>query len=277
MAPVKFDDLQKTAKDILEDDYQTSGYEFVSKQKTNWNSSVATTTVAIFPGGTGAQTPAKLGWKIPEPLGLKGFTVDKLEMDKAGKFKLETSMDKSLHAVDGLKVEAKSDLESMSKITAALTYTALADTQIKLDAPMMAPDKFTLDVTRSLQQATVGVKCGMANMSSPDIGARFATGPLFASLLLKDKFKTITAHASYKASDDLKVAATCVQGKDLKGSVGLAYAVSKDTTVKAKVAEDTSMTASVKHNVQKGFTLVAGGKFDTNSGKLTYGMKLTVE
>jgi hypothetical protein len=271
MAPVKFDDISKTAKDILEDDYQTSGFEFVTKQKTNVSASVATTTVTMFP------PTAKVGWKIPQPFGLKGFSVDKLEMDKAGKFKIETSMDKGLHSVDGLKVEAKSGLEDLSKMTADLTYTGIADTSIKVNAPVLAPDKFTLDVTRSLQQATVGVKCGMANMSSPDIGARFATGPLFASLLLKDKFKTIAAHASYKASDDLKVAATCVQGKDLKGSVGVAYTVSKDTTVKAKVAEDTSVTASVKHSVQKGFTVVAGGKFETSSGKLTYGMKLTVE
>lgn len=281
MAPVKFDDIQKTAKDILDDDYQTSGYEFVSKQKTGWNSSVATTTVNLFPSKDGVQTPAKIGWKVPQPFGVAGFTVDKLEMDKAGKFKLETSLDKSLHHVDGLKAEVKSDLENMSKITAGLTFTGLADTQVKLDAPIMTPDKFTLDITRSLNQATVGVKCGMANMTAPDIGARFATGPMFASLLLKDKFKTITAHASYAASDELKVAATCVQGlgpgASPTGCVGLEYAVSKDTKVKSKVQADMALSASVKHNVEKGFTLVAGGKYDLNSGKMSMGMKLSVE
>lgn len=276
MAPVKFDDIPKTAKEILDDDYQTSGFEFTSKQKTNFNSAVATTTVNLFPGPKdGVQTPAKIGWKIPEPLGLKGFSMDKLEMDKTGKFKLETSLDKGLHSVDGLKVEVKSDLESMSKITAGLTFTGVADTLIKLDAPVMTPDKFTLDISRSVHQVTVGVKCGMANMTAPDIGARFATGPLFASLLLKDKFKTISANASYNATQDLKVAATCVQGKDLKGSVGFEWNCAEyNAKVKAKAQEDGSVSCSVKKTVQKGFVVTAGGKLDS---RWSFGVKLAIE
>lgn len=281
MAPVKFDDLSKTAAGILNDDYQTSGYEFSSKQKTSWNSSVATTTIALFPAKDGVQTPAKLSWKIPEPLGLKGFTVDKLELDKAGKIKLETSLDKKLHSVDGLKVEVKTDLSTPSDATkslaAALTFTGIADTQIKLDAPIQAPDKFTLDLTRQLGDIQVGAKCGMANLTAPDVGARFASGPLFGSLLLKNKFQNVTLHASYNASPELKVAATAVKGKDVTGGVGVQYTVSKDTTVKAKVQEDTSVSASVKHTVAKGLSIVAGGKYSPSSGKLAYGLKLSVE
>jgi hypothetical protein len=275
MAPVKFDDLPKTAGSILDDDYQTSGWEFSSKQKTNWNSAVASTTVNLF-GKDSVQTPAKIGWKIPAPLGLAGFTVDKLEMDKAGKFKLETSLDKGLHSIDGLKVEVKSDLENVSKITCASTFTGIADTQIKLDAPITKPEAFTLDLTRSVQQVTLGVKCGMANIAAPDVGARFATGPLFVSLLLKNKLSAITAHAAYTASPELKIAATCVKAKDLKGAVGLEYKVSSDTTVKAKIQEDKSVSASVKSSLVKGFTLTAGGKYEL-TGKLAYGLKLSVE
>jgi hypothetical protein len=277
MAPVKFDDIQKVAGSILDDDYQTNGYEFSSKQKTNWNSAVATTTVNLFGAKEGVQTPAKIGWKIPAPLGLAGLTVDKLEMDKAGKFKLETSLDKGLHAIDGLKVEVKSDLESVSKITSAVTFTGIADTQIKVDAPVTKPDAFTLDLTRSVQNATLGLKCNMANLTAPDLGARFATGPFFGSVLLKNKFQAVTLHAAYTASSDLKVAATCAKGKDLKGTVGLEYKVSSDTTVKAKVQEDTSVSASVKHSVAKGLTVTAGGKYETKGGKLAYGLKLSVE
>lgn len=284
MAPVKFDDLSKTAASILNDDYQTSGYEFSSKQKTSWNSSVATTTVALFPAKDGVQTPAKLSWKIPEPLGLKGFTVDKLELDKAGKIKLETSLDKKLHSVDGLKVEVKTDLSTPSDATkslaAALTFTGIADTQIKLDAPIQAPDKFTLDLTRQLGDFQVGAKCGMANLTAPDVGARFASGPLFGSLLLKNKTQNVTLHASYNVSPELKVAATAVAARDQQkatGGVGVQYTVSKDTTVKAKVQEDTSVSASVKHTVAKGLSIVAGGKYNPSSGKVAYGLKLSVE
>merc|ERR1712070_1185935 len=153
----------------------------------------------------------------------------------------------------------------------------IADTQIKVDALVTKPDAFTLDLTRSLGNATVGLKCGMANITAPDVGARFATGPLFASVLLKNKFQAVTAHAAYTGIKDVKVAATCVKGKDLKGTVGVEYKLSGDTTVKAKVQEDTSVSASVKHSVAKGFTVVAGGKYEPAGGKLSYGLKLTVE
>jgi len=33
MAPVKFDDISKTAAEVLNDDFKTSGYEFKAKQK----------------------------------------------------------------------------------------------------------------------------------------------------------------------------------------------------------------------------------------------------
>ena len=33
MGPVKFDDIDKTAKEVLNDDYQTSGYQFKAKMK----------------------------------------------------------------------------------------------------------------------------------------------------------------------------------------------------------------------------------------------------
>ena len=54
--------------------------------------------------------------KRSEPLGLAGFSIDELEVDKSGKFKLGTSQ--ALHTVPDLKIEAKSDLVDASKIVA---------------------------------------------------------------------------------------------------------------------------------------------------------------
>lgn len=281
MAPVGFGNIQKTAKDILDDDYQTSGYEFQAKNATTWNGAVATTNVNIFPKDS-VQTPAKIGWKFPSPFGIKGLSVDKLEMDKAGKFKLETSASCCCHGVQGLKVEAKSDLTSLQTITGALIFTGIPDTQVKLDTTMMKPDTFMLDITRSVQQATFGVKFGKANMKAPDLGVRFLSGPLFASLLVTNKFKTYACHAAYTVSNELNVAATVTEskGKDIKGVVGLEYKVSADTKLKAKVDASTdetmSVSASVKHNLEKGFTVATGGKYE-NKGGITFGLKLSVE
>merc|ERR1712194_853813 len=88
--PVKFDDLSKVASSVLNDDYQTSGHVFKGKHLTSYKGAVLSTQVDFF-GDKGVATPAKLAWKLPSPFGLKGVTVDKLEMDKGGKFKLEAS------------------------------------------------------------------------------------------------------------------------------------------------------------------------------------------
>merc|ERR1711972_457235 len=91
MAPVKFDDIPKVANEVLNDDYQVSGYVFKAKQKTSWGGSVLSTQVDLFQEK--CATPAKLAWKLPAPFGRTAFCVDKFEMDKGGKFKLEASSD----------------------------------------------------------------------------------------------------------------------------------------------------------------------------------------
>merc|ERR1712032_1801951 len=79
------------------------------------------------------QTPAKLSWKFPKPLGILGFSIDKFEMDKKGAMKLETSASKELHKIADLKVEGKSNITDIGSISAGLAYTGLKDTQIKCE------------------------------------------------------------------------------------------------------------------------------------------------
>lgn len=278
MAPVRFDDIAKTAKDVLGNDYQESGYSFKAKQKTSWNGAVATTAVDLLPGKD-CFTPAKVTWKIPKPYGIMGFSIDKLEMDKAGKYKLESSMDKDFHRVPGLKLDVKSDLLSKDKITAACTYTGVPDTQVIFDTNVMKPETFVFEATHNMQKATVGVKCGMANLTAPDLGMRFVTGGIFTSLLVTKKFSLFTAHCAYKAPGlPVSVAATCVKSdKSLEGSAGVEYKPTCCTTVKAKVTNGESCSVSVKQDVTKGFTVTAGGKMELASKNFSYGVSLSVE
>mmetsp|Transcript_174 Transcript_174/g.398 ORF Transcript_174/g.398 Transcript_174/m.398 type:complete len:277 (-) Transcript_174:85-915(-) len=276
MAPVKFDDIHKVANEVLSDDYQTSGFQFKSKQKTNWDGAVVSSQVDLFPAKESVQTPAKLSWKLPTPLGLSGFAVDKLEMDKAGKFKLEASSDKVYPA---LKVECKSDLADLSKVTAGCTYTGIKDTFVKLETKPMKPQDTVCEVTRAVGIATCGVKFDKDNISKPDLGLRLQQGPFFCSLLAKGKLSTVTAHGFYKASSELKCAATC----DLLGkkqgafTCGLAYDVMKGTKLKAKLNNDMAVSFSVKHELRKGFTVLCGGMVDTKKGSHTYGVQLSIE
>jgi len=276
MAPVKFDDISKTASEVLGDDYQTAGFQFKAKQKTSWNGAVMTSAVDLFPPKDTVMTPAKLSWKIPAPFGFSGVSIDKLEMDKAGKFKLEASSDKVYPA---LKVEAKSDLVEKSKVIGCLTYSGINDTLLKLETKVMNPKDFTAEVTHAVGKATLGMKCGMANMTAPDLGVRFLSGKFFCSLLVKEKLSAFTAHAFCKASDELKCAATVEYGGKKSGefSFGLAYDVVKGTQLKFKVQHDQSLSCSVKHELSKGFTLLAGGKFDSKKKDYTYGLQLSIE
>jgi len=269
----KFDDLSKATTEVMNDDYQVSGYQLKTKQKTALDGAVVTSATDLF--GKDCATPAKLTWKFPKPFGLAGLCVDKLEMDKAGKFKFEAVVDKALHTVDALKIEIKSDLVDMSKASGGFTYTGVKNTQIKFETK---PDgNFTKEVTHCMGDATFGVKLGMANLTAPDLGVKYVHGPAIAALLAKDKFSTFSGHVCYKASDELKVAATFEQGKAQKWGVGVVYNLIKGTTLKAKVQQDTSVSVGVKHELRKGFNILAGGKFDSAGGKHSYGCQLSIE
>mmetsp|Transcript_177391 Transcript_177391/g.431510 ORF Transcript_177391/g.431510 Transcript_177391/m.431510 type:complete len:275 (-) Transcript_177391:74-898(-) len=274
MAPVKFDDIHKTANEVLSDDFQTSGYQFKAKQKTSFDGAVMTSTVDLFPPKDTVVTPAKLSWKLPAPLGFKAVCIDKLEMDKAGKFKLEASSDK---IYKGLKVECKSDLADPSKVAAGFTYTGMADTLVKFETKPAKPQDFVLEVTRTAGIATFGCKAGMANITCPDMGVRLLSGPFFCSLYAKDKISAFTAHAFYKATPEIKVAASCDYGKKKAFTVGVAYDVIKGTKMKVKVQHDQSVSCSLKHDLAKGFTLLAGLRYDTKTKDYSTGLQLSIE
>ncbi|CAK0890640.1 unnamed protein product, partial [Prorocentrum cordatum] len=115
-------------------------------------------------GAKDVQTPAKLTWKLPTPFGCPVICIDKLELDQAGKMKLECSTDK---VYKDLKVEVKSDLVDPSKVTAHCTYTGLKGYQMKLDAPPVDPANFTAEVTYAHGPCTVGAKCSSKTLTAP--------------------------------------------------------------------------------------------------------------
>lgn len=278
MAPVKFDDINKVANDILSDDYQ-AGYQFKAKQKTNFEGAVVTSTIDVFPEKAEAngQTPAKLTWKLPKLPGYDFFSVDKLEVDKKGAIKFEASSDKV--QVPGLKVEVKSDLQNLDKVTTAATYTGVADTQIKFETKPLNPQDFNLEVMRQQGPAMFGLKCSAKDLASPDLGVRFQQGPMFASLFVKEKFSAFTAHGFYKVSDVLKVAGTYQHGGKQNGSFtgGMLYDVMKGTALRAKVDNTSTVHVGVKHELQKGFSVVLGAKYAAANGNITPGLQISIE
>lgn len=268
--PVKFDDIAKVATEVLHDDYQTDGYTLKAKQKTAYSGAVVTTQIDFFKDGA---TPAKLSWKIPVQYGsVKGLSIDKLELDRSGKYKLEASADQVYH---GVKLEYKSNILDFQKDSVGCTYTGSKDTQVKFECPVWNPAEFKSEVTHTYKVATVGLKLNSSILQGgyPDFGLRVLDGPFFCSLLANEKERKLNAF--YKASSDIKCAATYQQGGKANGAftVGIVY---KDL-YKAKVANDQSISFSAKHSIAKGFTFLGGGSYKIKDGKYTMGLQLSIE
>mmetsp|Transcript_38195 Transcript_38195/g.89626 ORF Transcript_38195/g.89626 Transcript_38195/m.89626 type:complete len:276 (-) Transcript_38195:79-906(-) len=275
MPPVKFDDIPKTAAEVLNDDYTVSGYAFKAKQKTSFDGAVITTSVDLF--GKDAPTPAKLSWKFPKPLGVAGLCIDKLEMDKGGKFKLEASADKALHKIPDLKIEAKSDLVDPSKIVTGLTFTGVKNAQLKVETKPASAKDVVAELTYSVcSPFTVGVKY---NAGACDIGCRMMQGPLFGSILATGNMKIFTGHLFYKVNDKMKFACSGIYGGKADGTVtlGAAYDIAAATKAKAKVSRDGVVCCSLKHDIAKGVTALLGGKYNTVKGDYSYGVSLSIE
>lgn len=296
MPPVKFGDVEKVAKDVLDEDHHVKGFQLKNKAKTNWDGAVVTTTMdlgahhvnekgllqkleAKLEGVKPTHTPTKLSWKFPSPFGIKGFSIDKLELSPEGKYKMETSFTEGSHTVKDLKVEAKSDLVNLPKSTVHCTYTGIKDTFIMMDTTPMSMDKSSIEVSRAFGPATVATKIALASYMAPDFGCRFLHGPFFGALKCLDKFSTYTAFCMYKASPVLSVAATYQYGGKASGSggVGVQYQANADTRVKAKVLLDQSVLCTVKHAFAKGFTVLGGFKYNVAKGDSSYGLQVSIE
>jgi len=270
--PVKFDDVPKVATELIKDDYHTSGLVLKTKQKTSYGGTVLSSQVDLF--SDACATPAKLTWKWPTPFGVKQAFIDKLEVDKAGKFKLEASSSE-LHP--GLKLEVKSDLQDISKIATGFTYTGLKNAQVKFECKALSPQDFTGEATYTKDIATFGFKLNSSilNGGAPDFGIRLLSGPFFGALLATDKLKTYNASVFYKVNADVKCAATYQHGGKANGAftVGLGY----KGIGKVKIDQNQTVSCSVKHSVSKGFVLLGGASYNAKKGDTNCGLQLSIE
>jgi len=278
MAPAKFDDISKTAASVLNDDFQCKTFELKSKQVTKFAGATSELNVELFPKGSDVKTPAKFTFKIPKPFPmLDGVSIDKLELDKTGGFKLETSLGKALHTVDGLKIEVKSDLKNA--LTYASTYTGIADTTVKLETKHSAPTDFTAECVHGHGSAVIGAQFKGTTNLCPAVGVSFQQGDIFASVIAKNMFSEFTAHGLYKVSKDIKVAATYQQGGKTSGSwaIGGAASINKDLTAKAKVESTNKVSIAIKKDLVKGVTFLGGVNCGFDGSGMVYGAKINIE
>lgn len=274
--PAKFDDICKTAKSVLEDDYKSKGYQVESKAKTNLDGAILTTTVDLAKKGD-VFTPAKLSCKFPKPFGIVGFAIDKLEYESEGKMKLEASMKKDLHCVDGLVVDCKSDCKDASKATVGFAYTGIKDAFVKFETKPLDLIDFKAECLYGVGSVALGVALSGTDIGKASFACNFTQGDFFASLIAKKKFTEFTPHVYFKPSKDLLLAATLSTGKETTYAFGAQGTVSKGILAKAKVDSKMDAHASCKFDVCAGMKATLGGSYNYGSGTSSMGAKLVIE
>lgn len=280
--PGKFDDISKPAASVLGDDFQCSGYQFKSKTKTNVGGGNVDLQVDLFGKGD-VQTPAKLTFKFPTPFSFaQGLAIDKFELDKGGKAKLECSLNKTLHKVDGLKVDVKSDFAvanlAAQSLAYAVTYTGLSDAAVKAEGKQSNLADVNLECLYGIKGAVIGAKIAGTSNPVPDVGVNYKAGDMFVSVFAKKKFTEFTIHKHYKVSDDIQVAATYQHGGSKSGTyaAGATAKLPYGVTGKGKF-DGSALSLACKKDLAKGTTFMGGMSYNLSTSAMTFGAKVSVE
>jgi len=279
MSSAKFDDIAKLVKDALEEDYVTAGCQFKLKKKT--------CDAAIEAVVNHGSTPGYVKLKLPKPFGISAFNIDKFEFKDSGKIRVETSSTWAQKHVPGLTIESKKDADNVfdallnkldsipESLSVGFTYTGLADTQIKAETKLADVNKFTAEVMRTVKDSKVGVKFNSTN--NPDLGLSHTQGNAFVALVAK-QCANVRLNAAYKIDDKTNLAAACnVHGAGQgQFTVGVERKLGEGLTLKTKIEQDRSLTASLKR--QAGGVSLLGGVKVADSGKsFAYGFQCIVE
>jgi len=277
----KFDDIAKSVKDLLEEDFPTAGCQFKLKKKTAFHD---TAIEAVVNHGS---TPGYVKLKLPKPFGISAFSIDKFEFKDSGKIRVEGSTKLAEKHVPGLVVEWKKEADTVfdavvdkydsvpQNVSVGVTYTGVADTQIKAETKLADVNQFTAEVMRTVKDSKVGVKFNSKNI--PDLGLSHTHKNAFLALVAK-QCANVRLNGAYTIDDKTKVGVACnVHGADKgKFAAGVERKLGDEWTLKTKVEEDRSVTASLKYN-SGGVSLLTGVKISDSGKSRAVGFQCMVE
>jgi len=260
----KFSDLAKAPTDLLNDDYAT---------KVSLKAKKGAGPVAVTIDTTRAASGA-ISSKVGGKFSYAGLSFDKAQLEAAGGQTLETS----ICPAPGLKVSFKGskgadlgcDYKSGNFVgTAKLDVKDLA--KVSSSACLGLSHGITVggDAAYSLKDTS---------FSGYNLGASYASGPLFAAATTGSKLSTVNLNVMYQVSPDLSIASSTSHSASkhtLAGIGGLYKASFGD--VKAKVSQDGVIAASLIKEVAPKVKVTASGSMsgiDTSTFK--YGLGVTM-
>jgi len=173
--------------------------------------------------------------------------------------------------VPGVKLTIDTSLVGGAKIADIATPKVTADYKAGDVAASASVAGSTLDAsgTYTLGDVCVGAATtydsSSGTLGDPSIAASYAMGnSAFTAVMNGLSADDVSATASHAVSDELSVAGTFTS-KDSAFSVGAAYTIDSDSSVKAKINSDGLLNVGYARKLSAGASVNAGLEVDTNN------------
>lgn len=265
---MKFADISKPSKDLLNDDYTTS---LTLKSKTKAGPVNVTLETERSPAGT-------LSSKVGTKFSYAGLNFDKLQAKADGSNVLETS----LIAFEGCKLTFKANKGA----DVGVEYTA-GDVTTTGSLDVLNMSKFStsacfgvapgINVGGNLAYNLSGDKSGVAGYN---LGASYTAGPLFASVT-SAKLSSVNVGLLYKVNGDLSLATSSTHSSskpvDMLAIGGSYSGLSNVGTIKAKVGSNGVTSACIAREIAPKVNLTVSGSISgADVSTFKYGLGITI-
>lgn len=266
---MKFGDISKPSNDLLSDDYTSS---VVLKCKSKAGPIGVTIETERSAAGT-------LSSKVGGKFSYAGLNFDKLQAKADGSNVLETSLTPCAGCKMTFKANKGADLGleyTKGKITTTGSLDVLNMSKVSTSTCIsVAPG---INVGGDLSYNISGDKGGL---SSYNVGASYATGPLFASVTSASKFTQFNVGVLYKVNSDLSLASSTTHSSGKRCDVlaiGGAYTgLGSVGTIKAKVGSNGVTSACLIKEVAPKVNLTASGSISgADLSTFKYGIGITM-
>jgi len=294
--PKSFEEFSGPALAVLGDSsFHCDGYQLTSRQLfSNYEGASAAFTADLGPKTRGAD----LSISFPKPFAfdnrlalLDGFAIDALSLNKDGQASLQCSLNETLHGVPGLTAGVTTDSVSQDlTYWKSLEVDALGDTVFNFQTTQSAPADVTAAwiygglagspfMNQFMGYCVIGTRFNGTSTWCPDVGLSTRAGQFFTSLVAEKKFSELKGSALVNVTDDISVAASCQLGGKDSGTwaAGGWAALSKKTSANAKLESSNNLSLTVKQEITKGTSFLAGCRYNIKTGDSGFGARFCVE
>lgn len=265
---MKFSDINKPAKSLINDDY-------TSKISLKCKGAAGPIGVTIDTDRSAAGT---LSSKVATKFSYAGLSFDKLQHEADGSTVLETSLVPCAGCKMTFKANKGADL-GVEYTAGSVTTTGSLDVlnMSKLSTSTCIGVAPGINVGGDLSYNISGDKAGL---SSYNVGASYATGPLFASVTSSAKLSQFNVGLMYKVNSDLSLASATTHSSakacDVT-AIGASYTGLSVGTIKAKVGSNGVTSACLIKEVYPKVNLTASGSITgTDLSTFKYGLGVTM-